>query len=123
MKIGSNIRKVRQYKDIKQEDIAHQLGLSVSAYSKIERDETEISVDRLIHISKILDVDYNSLIGSENGVSLNNVSFSNSSNSPIGNNNNNNNSVHPTLIQLIEKLIHNIDIQNQVLSKIMNKEK
>jgi transcriptional regulator with XRE-family HTH domain len=39
-----------------------QLEISLSAYSKIERDETEISLKRLQQIAEILNVDLNTII-------------------------------------------------------------
>lgn len=55
--IAYRIRKLRESKDYSQENMAGELGISTSAYSKIERGVTDTSVSRLDAIAKILDVD------------------------------------------------------------------
>ncbi len=51
------IRKIREAKDLKQEEIAHSLEISQKAYSKIETGATKLSVERLIEIAQVLEVD------------------------------------------------------------------
>lgn len=53
-KLGDRIRKYRQLKDIKQSYISRMLGISVSAYGKIERGETHLTIARLTEISEFL---------------------------------------------------------------------
>ena len=48
---------MRESKDYSQENMAGELGISTSAYSKIERGVTDTSVNRLAAIAKILEVD------------------------------------------------------------------
>jgi len=55
--VASNIRKIREYRDYTQEYLAMKLGISQNAYSKIELAYTRITVERLIQISQILEVD------------------------------------------------------------------
>jgi len=70
MTIGAKIAKMRQFKGIKQDSVATELGLSHAAYSKIERGEIEMDNERLNKIahalgcetSEILDIDENHLI-------------------------------------------------------------
>ncbi len=54
--LGAKIRKLRELKNLKQETMADQLGISQSSYSKMEKDETEISSERLEQIAKVLDI-------------------------------------------------------------------
>ena len=54
--LGNNIRKIRMLKDIDTEQIADALAISVSAYSKIERGETQIDFERICKIAKELGV-------------------------------------------------------------------
>lgn len=56
MKIGNRIKKLREFKNYTQEWMALQLGLSQPAYSKIEKGDVSISVDKLIAIAEILEV-------------------------------------------------------------------
>ena len=51
------IRKLRESKDYSQQNMADELGLSLSAYSKIETGKTDPSIGRVAQIAKILDVE------------------------------------------------------------------
>ena len=55
MKIGSNLRRIRLIKGIKQDAMSELLGISQAAYSKMENDETDISLSRLTQIAEKLD--------------------------------------------------------------------
>jgi transcriptional regulator with XRE-family HTH domain len=55
--IGYRIRKHREAKDLSQENIAFELGLSRSAYNKIETGSTSPNTNRLQEIAKVLEVD------------------------------------------------------------------
>jgi transcriptional regulator with XRE-family HTH domain len=55
--IAYRIRKLRESKDYSQQNMAGELGISTSAYSKIETGKTDPSIGRLVAIAKILDVD------------------------------------------------------------------
>lgn len=44
MTVGSNIKKLRELKNFTQQYMADSLNMSDGGYSKIERDETDISV-------------------------------------------------------------------------------
>ena len=54
--LGYRIRKLRENKDYSQENMAVELGMSISAYSKIERGITDPSIGRIGQIAKILEV-------------------------------------------------------------------
>ena len=51
------IKQLRELKNFTQEYMAQQLGLTTRAYSKIETGETQLTINRLNEISKILNVD------------------------------------------------------------------
>ncbi len=55
--VGQKIRKIRQAKEFTQDNMAFELGITKSAYSKIEREESNISIKRLEEIAKVLEVD------------------------------------------------------------------
>jgi len=57
------IKQVRELKNITQEHIALQLGLSTRAYSKIETGETQLTINRLNEISRILGVEPIEVLG------------------------------------------------------------
>ena len=56
MLVGEKIRKIRELKGIKQDTMAEALGITQTSYSKIERNETELSLTRLTQIAKELGV-------------------------------------------------------------------
>jgi len=62
MSIGNHIKKLRELRNYTQTFISTELEISISAYSKIERNETEISLKRLEQIAKILNVNLNTLL-------------------------------------------------------------
>jgi transcriptional regulator with XRE-family HTH domain len=55
-KIGSNLRKLRELKNISQEFIANKLELSIKSYSNIENNVTKITLERLTQICEILEI-------------------------------------------------------------------
>jgi transcriptional regulator with XRE-family HTH domain len=56
MNLGEKIKKIRDLKGIKQEELARCLNITPQAYSKIERNETKLDMERLEQIAKILEV-------------------------------------------------------------------
>jgi transcriptional regulator with XRE-family HTH domain len=56
------IRKIRASKDYTQEYMAMKLGISQKAYSKLERQETQLKWEKLIQIANILEVDISKLM-------------------------------------------------------------
>ncbi|SDE99310.1 Helix-turn-helix [Dyadobacter soli] len=55
--VATNIRKIREYRDYTQDYLAMKLGISQNAYSKIELAYTRITLERLVQIAQILEVD------------------------------------------------------------------
>lgn len=51
-----NIRKIRELKNLTREYVADEVEMSMSGYGKIERGEVDLTVSKLIKISKALDV-------------------------------------------------------------------
>lgn len=56
MDIGDKIRKVRELKGFKQEYVASKLGMSVTAYGNIERNDSSLTFERLEQIAEVLEV-------------------------------------------------------------------
>jgi transcriptional regulator with XRE-family HTH domain len=54
--IGNSIRLARVTRGLSQQNMADELGLTVASYSNIKRGITDITVTRLIEISKLLNV-------------------------------------------------------------------
>lgn len=51
-----NIRKIRELKSLTREYVAEEVKMSMSGYGKIERGEVDLTISKLIEISKVLDV-------------------------------------------------------------------
>lgn len=60
--IGNNIKKFRELKDITREQIAGQLNMSLSNYSKIERGEIDLTLSRIEQIAQLLQIDIAQLL-------------------------------------------------------------
>lgn len=54
--LGRNIRKIREWKGMKQDFVAKSLGLTTNGYGKIERGESTVNIERLNQIADILGV-------------------------------------------------------------------
>jgi transcriptional regulator with XRE-family HTH domain len=55
-KLGDELRKCRQAKDLSRADLATLVGLSEQVYGRYERSSSKMQVSRLIHLSEILGV-------------------------------------------------------------------
>jgi transcriptional regulator with XRE-family HTH domain len=53
---GSIIKQFREFKNYSQEYVAKQMGISQNAYSKIENNITQLTVNHVKQLSKILDI-------------------------------------------------------------------
>lgn len=62
-----NIITSRKQKGLSQEYMAKQLGVNASNYSKLERGETRITVERLFQIARVLSVDVDRLLHGTGG--------------------------------------------------------
>jgi transcriptional regulator with XRE-family HTH domain len=78
--IGHRLRKLRESKDLGQDWLAHELGMSVSGYSRIERDEVKITYDKLERIATILDVPVADILNHQEASQLNNTTTNNNTN-------------------------------------------
>ena len=57
LKVGEKIKKVRELRGYTQEHMAHSLGITQAAYSKLEKDENRINLDRLEEVAKLLEME------------------------------------------------------------------
>ena len=62
MNVGKSIKQLRELRDYTQSYVASQLGISVSGYGKIERDETDITLSRLNQIAEVLETKVESIL-------------------------------------------------------------
>lgn len=61
-KIYENIKRIREMKNISRQQMAEDLDLSLSGYSKLERGEIDVTLHRIKQISAILGVELSQLL-------------------------------------------------------------
>ena len=66
------IKQIRELKNFTQEHVATHLGLTTRAYSKIESGETQLTINRLNEISRILGVEPMEVLGFDDKQVFNN---------------------------------------------------
>jgi transcriptional regulator with XRE-family HTH domain len=76
MYIGDKIRKVRELKGYKQEYVAEKVGLSVTAYGNIERNDASLSFERLEQIAQALEVSVQDIINIPDQINIQSVTNS-----------------------------------------------
>ena len=74
MGIGHKIRRIREIKNYSQDYIAQKLEISPKAYSKIESEETRLSVDRLYQLAEILEVKPEDLLNFDEKIVIHSIS-------------------------------------------------
>jgi transcriptional regulator with XRE-family HTH domain len=66
MNIGTNIKQIRELKNLSQEYVAQEIGVSQASYARIESGSIIPKVDRLQRIADILEVDMTTLLNTTN---------------------------------------------------------
>ena len=77
MNLGSKIKKMREEQRFTQDYVASKLGISQAAYSKIESDTTELTLERLNQIARIYDVTAADIINANEKKSVEAFGFNN----------------------------------------------
>lgn len=67
MKIHEKLRIIRMFKGYSQEEMAEKLSYSLSGYTKIERGETDLSVNKLENIAELMGIDLRKLLSVDEG--------------------------------------------------------
>lgn len=65
--LGTNLRRQRKKRELTQEDVADQAGLTPSYYGRIERGQINVTLLTLSGIARALNIDIPSLLGDEFG--------------------------------------------------------
>jgi transcriptional regulator with XRE-family HTH domain len=76
MSVNEKIRLIRESKGLTQEDVAKKLDISVNSYGDIERGNTNLKLNRLEQIAKILEISLPELIDT-NDKGILNINFKN----------------------------------------------
>lgn len=56
MKVGNKLFSTREERKLTQNEMADLLGLSSSAYSRLERNQVSVEVEQIVNFAKVLDV-------------------------------------------------------------------
>jgi transcriptional regulator with XRE-family HTH domain len=62
MEIGEKVKKLRELKNFTQEYMASNLGITPSGYGKIERDESDVSYQKLEKIASVLGINVEDIV-------------------------------------------------------------
>ena len=73
MKIGQNLKRIRELQNLKREYIAELLGVSVKTYSRLETDEVSPTLERLSEIADCLSVSVSEILDFDSKTVFNNV--------------------------------------------------
>lgn len=84
MKVGQKIKTLREIRNYTQDYMASSLDLSTTAYGKIERDETEVTLTRIEQIAKILETNVGNILEFDPAKIYN---ITHADNAAMGNNN------------------------------------
>jgi transcriptional regulator with XRE-family HTH domain len=114
MKIGNKIRKVRELKNITPKDMADRLNMSTQGYSKIERDEVALNLDRLLEIAGIFEMKPEELLTFDEKMVFNNTENKGGNN---GINYGTFNAFPEEMKELYDKQIKLLEEQNQFLKE------
>ena len=66
-----NLKRIRKQKGYSHEYIAQELDISQAAYSKLEKNETKLTVDRLFRLAEILETAITDLLGVNTNIEYN----------------------------------------------------
>jgi len=115
LNVASKIKKIREIKGFSQDYVASKLDITQNTYSKIERGEAQITIDKLSAICEVLEIDFNTLFNFDENLIFNNCN-------QTGNFGNNNTLVLNTLEKIQEvydKLIQSKDAEISTLKNLL----
>ena len=113
LKIGNKIRKVRELKNITPKDMADRLNLSTQGYSRIERDEVALNVERLLEIAGIFEMKPEDLLTFDEKIIFSNNTLNSSAGISYGTFN----AFPQEMKELYEKQIKLLEEQNHYLKE------
>jgi transcriptional regulator with XRE-family HTH domain len=74
MLVGHKIKKLRELRSISVKEMADKLGMSISGYHKIERNEVDVNSEKIAKFGEILEVKPNEILEfDEKGMTINNT--------------------------------------------------
>ena len=116
--VSENIKRLRELKNISREFMAQKLGLSTSGYAKLERGDTEITLNKLYMIANVLETDIAKILNFD----VNNV-FNISHNELVQGTGAEQVHLHNHLSSHTEKYIALLEAENTRLKSLLEKSK
>lgn len=113
--ISKNIRKFRELKGFSQEYMAHEMDITQASYAKLENNSTQINVERLFTIARLLETDVADIL------ELNKQTIFNQNNNVTANAFGNVKKFHQENKEVYEKLIKAKDEQIALLKELLSK--
>ncbi len=113
MEIGTQIKKIRELKNFTQEYMAEQLNISQSAYAKMEKDDSDLTISKIKKIAEILNIKVEDLINFNDKYIFNN--YSKTENGFYIN------QASPTEKELYQNHIQSLEKENSFLKELINK--
>ncbi len=120
-KIGSSIRKIREIKGLKQENVAQKLGLTTNGYGKIERGESQINLERLNQIAEVFDVSPNDILDFNEHTVYNFENMNNSAPNGTVNNYSSSEDERQLFLNQITALNHLVEKQTKLIELLIKK--
>jgi transcriptional regulator with XRE-family HTH domain len=117
-RIGEKIRRLRENKGLKQENMARRMGLTTNGYGKIERGESSITLDRLEEIANVLEVSAMDILQMDDHFVYNINTMNQSATNGIVNNYSLTETERETLFSQIASMQKIIEMQNQLIQKL-----
>lgn len=113
--IGTRIKNLREERNYSQDYLAQKLGVSQKAYSKIETNQTKLSVDNLLKIAEILETSVNKILEIDGSTIYNNYSTHTGEGIVI------NKTTSEKIIELYDRLLKAKDDEIAALKELLSK--
>ena len=121
LKIGHKIKKLRELRNFTQSHMAEELGLSQSAYSKLELGESEITYNKLERVSEVLGMKPEEVISFNESMVFNVMHNLNGNNGFVINNNQLNDSEKLLYEEQIALLKEELSYVKRLLEEVLKK--
>lgn len=117
MEIGTKVKKLRELRNFTQEFMAASLEMTPSGYGKIERNESEVTYQKLEKIAEVLGIKIEDIVNFNEKMVFNIMNNNNSNNGYVVNNN----SISDNEKRLYEQLIEQLREENRLLKSMLEK--
>ena len=122
VRIGDKLKRIREFKGLKQESVARELGLSTNGYGKIERGESSLSLDRLEKIARALEVSALDILKYDDSIVFNINSMTSSAPNGIVHNYAQDQEERRMLVEQIQTLNNLLNSQAALINSLMKKQ-